>query len=203
MSILTKVQFEAKYTDAVTGMFPTNTTQAIGSDDLREFAEDIADSFVNQDLSNTVQTTPGSQAQVLTAYRTGTFYARKDISSAEVLLAGAGSTPVTIVGAPTSGYMIVPIAFHVGLDYNSVAYATNTTFRFEINGVAVSNTNTTVLPGVADRYTIMHAIDVDTTTNITGQPLVFEVQGGNPTAGNSIIYVGVVYKVVWSQGIEP
>lgn len=44
MSQLNKTQFEATYEDSVTGTFLTNTTQAIGSDDLRQFAEDIRES---------------------------------------------------------------------------------------------------------------------------------------------------------------
>jgi hypothetical protein len=92
----------------------------------------------------------------------------------------------------------VPIAFFVVLDYGSAAYATNTTFRFEINGVAVTATNTTLLPGTADRYAMMYAIDLDVTTNLVNQALVLEVQTGNPTAGNSPLYVSCVYKTCQS-----
>lgn len=45
MATLTKTAFEAKYTDNTTGLFKDNTTQDIGADDLRTFADDIADSF--------------------------------------------------------------------------------------------------------------------------------------------------------------
>lgn len=45
MATLSKTAFEAKYTDNTTGIFADNTTQAIGADDMREFADDIADSF--------------------------------------------------------------------------------------------------------------------------------------------------------------
>jgi hypothetical protein len=36
-----------KFTSALTGLFKTNTTKAIGSDDLRELVTDIKDSYYN------------------------------------------------------------------------------------------------------------------------------------------------------------
>lgn len=45
MSTLTKTAFEAIYTDNTTGTFADNTTQAISAGDMRQFADDIADSF--------------------------------------------------------------------------------------------------------------------------------------------------------------
>ncbi len=202
MAQQSRTTFENTFNDSGTGLFKNNTSGDIGADDVRTLVENLTDSYVNitDDILTSAQTHPGGSTTVLSSYRS-IFYQRKDISSASVLTANA--TPVEIVAAPSAGYMIVPIAYHVCLDYNSAAYATNTTFRFEINGVAVSNTNTTILPGTADRYTIMHAIDVDTTTSLAGQSLVFEVQTGNPTTGNSAIYTGVFYKVVWAFGAEP
>src|SRR5688572_33252083 len=46
MSQLNKPSFEALYNNSAGGAFPTNTIQAIGSNDLRQFAKDIADSFL-------------------------------------------------------------------------------------------------------------------------------------------------------------
>lgn len=115
------------------------------------------------------------------------------ISSASVLTSNA--SPVTIVAAPGTGYVIIPVKFFVFLDYNSAAYATNTTFRFEINGVAVSATNTSILPGTADRYTTLEPTDYDTTTDLKNQALVLETQSGNPTAGNSPLRVVCIYKI--------
>lgn len=45
MATLSLAAFLAKWTDNITGRFADNTSQAIGADDLREFADDIADSF--------------------------------------------------------------------------------------------------------------------------------------------------------------
>lgn len=115
------------------------------------------------------------------------------ITSAQLLASNA--TPVTIVAAPGAGYIIIPVKYFLFLDYGGVAYATNTTFRFEMNTVAVSATNTTILPGVADRYTTMEPVDYDTTTDLKNSALVFEAQSGNPTAGTGTIRVVCLYTV--------
>ena len=177
MTTLSKSAFIAKYTDASTGEFPDNTSQLITATNLRNQAQDIADSFVSKDTD--ISSAP------LTV--------QVGIDSPEVLT--ANGTPVVIVAAPGAARVIVPIMFYVFLDYGGSAFATNTTFRFEINGVAFTATNTTILPGTADRHTTIIPIAVDTTTNLSNQPLVFEVQTGNPTAGNSPIFVKCVYKI--------
>ena len=113
------------------------------------------------------------------------------IPTASVLV--GNGTPYTVVTAPAAGYILIPVKFFIFLDYAGVAYATNTDFRFEINGVAVSATNTTILPGTADRYTTMEPVDYDTTTSLLAQAIKFEVQTGNPTAGTSNIRVVTIY----------
>lgn len=118
---------------------------------------------------------------------------RTNITSAQILTGNA--TPVNVTETPNASSVIVPIMFLIYLDYNSAAYATNTDFRFEINGVAVTASNTTILLGTADRYTVMVPIGYDTTTSMLGQPIKFEVQTGNPTAGNSPLRIDAIYTI--------
>ena len=118
-----------------------------------------------------------------------------DVTMTAAQINASNTTAVTVVDAPGSGYILIPVKFFLFLDYNSVAFATNTTFRFEINGVAVSATNTTILPGTADRYTTMEPVDYDTTTDLKNNAIKFEAQTGDPTAGNSTIRVVVLYTV--------
>ena len=195
MTVLSKAAFLAKYTDAVAGQFPTNTSQAIGSDNLREFADDIADSFSNT-LDTPIENTPpdneGSDTSVPSMYLTGAWKKTVTISSAALLT--GNSVPIEIVADPDRG-AIIPLKFYIHFDYNSTQYATNTTFRFEINGVAVSSTNSTILPSSTDHYTIMTPVDYDNTGNMFRKGLFLEVQSGNPTAGNSIMYVTVIYTI--------
>lgn len=196
MTQLSRAQWITSYEDPTTGAFPTNTSQAIGADDLQQCMEDLSDSFVN--FADDTSTNPSAANQVSSSIyfpglSVGAFVDYTTIGSAAVLTANA--SPVTIVSAPGSGYAILPIAFYVFLDYNSAAYATNTTFRFEINSRAVTASNTGLLPATADRYGIMYPIDLDA-GDIGNSALTFEVQTGDPTAGNSPIYVTTVYRIV-------
>lgn len=186
MSNLTTAQFLAKYADSGTGEFASNTSQAIKSVNLRNMSTDVADSFVNK--------TDG--AALFSAIR------RSTAIPASTMLTG-NTAPIEVIPALGAGYYIIPISFFVFLDYGSAAFATNTTFRFEINGVAVSATNTTILPGTADRTTSVALVTVDTTTSLLNQPCVLEVQTGNPTGGTgSVIFVTAVYSIGTSQ-IDP
>lgn len=118
---------------------------------------------------------------------------RTNILTAAVLT--GNGTPVAVTETPDANSVIVPFAFLIYLDYAGVAYATNTDFRFEINGVAVTASNTTLLAGTADRYSTLVAIAYDTTTSMLGQPVKFEVQTGNPTAGTSNLRIDAIYTI--------
>ena len=108
-----------------------------------------------------------------------------DVTMTTAQILASNTTAVEIVAAPGTGYILIPVKFFLFLDYTSAAFATNTTFRFEINGVAVSATNTTILPGVADRYTTMEPVDYDTTTDLKNNAIKFETQTGDPTGGGT------------------
>lgn len=116
------------------------------------------------------------------------------ISSAEIL--ALNTTPKTLVSAGGAGTIIEFDKVLFYLDYNSVAYTTNTILRLVCNGV-VLNSVTDVLPGTADTYRYLPAASVAaTTTDIRNQPLQLEVQTGDPTAGNSPLYVYITYRII-------
>lgn len=197
MAQLSKATFDATYTNA-SGTFANNTTREISEADLRQFSDDIADSFVNKTTDVKFSPTGTEQLDVsvynvISLYGNGTFVEFVEIGSAAILT--GNSAPVTIVVAKGASTVLIPVMFFVHLDWNSIAYATNTTFRFEINGVAVTATNTTILPGTADRFTTMIPIALDTTTNVRNSPIQFKVQTGNPTAGNSPLRITCIYRV--------
>lgn len=176
MTVLSKSAFLAKYTDAVAGQFPTNTSQAIGSDNLREFAEDIGDSF-----------SPIITSAALSIARS--------IPQSEMLT--GNSIPIEVIPAQGAGIIIIPIAFMASIQYGSAPFATNTTFRFEINGIAFSSTNTTIMPGTTNRTALFTVSAFDGTTDLTDQPCVLKVQTGNPSGGTgSIIFVQAVYSTL-------
>lgn len=190
------VRSKASFKSTKDSRYADNSIGSITAQNSRDTFEDTADSFVN--FTDNTSTTISAANQVSSSIyfpgiSLGAFVDYTTIGSAAVLTANA--SPVTIVSAPGSGYAILPIAFYVFLDYNSAAYATNTTFRFEINSRAVTASNTGLLPATADRYGIMYPIDLDA-GDIGNSALTFEVQTGDPTAGNSPIYVTTVYRIV-------
>lgn len=109
----------------------------------------------------------------------------------------ANTSPVTVIPAQGVGYIISPVGFLVNIQFSGAAFATNTTFQFQINGVAVSSTDTVILPSAVNRTVFVPATAFNTTTDLSNQPCVFKVLTGNPTGGgSSILFVTVVYSVV-------
>lgn len=199
MAVLDKTTFDTTYADSA-GTFADNTTRLISEGDLRQFADDISDSLVFGQAQTSQTTDLGSYDILTTTVFSPVHRTIITILTADVLSANA--SPVEVVPAPDADHILTPIMFFVYLDYNSAAYGTNTTFRFEMGGVPVSSTNTTILPGTADRMVTMIPIAVDTTTDLSATPIVFEVQGGNPTTGNSPIYVTCIYSITY-KGLPP
>jgi hypothetical protein len=175
MAILDKTTFETTYSDSA-GTFQDNTVRAISEGDLRAFAQDIADSTLfYQNIS--------------------TAFARNTTIDQSTMLTGFTS-PIEVIPAQGIGIIIVPITFFVGIQYGSAAFATNTTFRFEINNVGVSATNTTIMTSTSDRSCLVALAALDTTTDLTNQACTLQVQTGNPTLGTgSILFVTAVYTI--------
>lgn len=196
MATLNKTAFDTTYGDAA-GTFADNTTRLITEGNLRQFADDIADSLL---FTDTLQTTNvedvGLDTKVASTFILGAQKKQVVLTSAQIL--NGNSVPIVIVPDPDPGQncVIVPLMFVVIMRYNSAAYATNTTFRFELNGVAVTATNTTVLSATTNKYVVMPVIAYDNSAIPSNDALTFEVQSGNPTAGNSEILVTVVYTMV-------
>lgn len=97
MSQLSKAQFETKYAN-VGGEFATNGVGAITGDTLQEFSQDLADSlFIGTILSTSTQ-----------------------VSGAT--LRGCGTTPVTLVSAPATGYYINILSVSCSYSYGTAVY---------------------------------------------------------------------------------
>lgn len=194
MTALSKAAFLSKWQTR----FADNTSRAIDEQDLREFTEDIKDSslFTSDSIQNTNVEDVGSASLVASTFILGAQKKQVVLTSAQIL--NGNSVPIVIVPDPDPGQnvCIVPLMFVVIMRYNSAAYATNTTFRFELNGVAVTATNTTVLSATTNKYVVMPVIAYDNSSIPSTDELTFEVQSGNPTAGNSDILVTVIYTMV-------
>jgi hypothetical protein len=171
MSRLDQTTFQTTYA-GISGTFEDNTTRQITEGDLRQFARDISDSV---------------------AFGTGVFSQSYIISSVQIN--NSFTAPVELLAAPGANVTLLPVSFYAFMDYGGTIFATNTTFRFEINGVAVSTTNTSLLPSAADRRLILPASSADTSSDLSNKALVFKAQGGNPTAGNGTLYITVAYAL--------
>lgn len=192
MSVLSKAVFETTWADAA-GNFADNTSRDITAGDMQQFADDIADSlFFSANVLTTPPDNEGTDITVPSVKLSGAW--KKTVTITSLQLLSGNSSPIEIVADPDRG-AIVPIKFFIHFDYGSIQYATNTTFRFEINGVAVSGINSTILSSSTDHYTIMSPVDYDNTGNMYRDGIFLKVQTGNPTAGNSLMYVTVIYTI--------
>lgn len=163
--------------------FADNTTGDITPLITRNFLTNLIDSFVN----NTDDT--------------GLFSTHVEVGTADVLTLNA--TPFELVPAPGAGKLILPIAILTTMDYNSVAYATNTTLRFGWDGASAG---TAVLYGtqasIINQTTDMIAWFLPTSgsvaslTTAVDKNFCVSVSTGNPTAGNSDLDLYVVYALI-------
>jgi hypothetical protein len=197
MTQYSRTNYKALYGSAGT-TFPDNTSGDISEGDMRQFGADSTDSHLNKtdELFSSVTAANLFASKVpiggiVGAYTTG----RLTIPTASVLT--ANSSPVTLVNAPGTDYMILPIYAGVKMVYNSAAYLTNLTIQLIINGVIVTTPLTNFLSGSGDKWGLMDATSsLSTNTNLQDQPLQFTVATGNPTAGNSDLLITVLYRII-------
>jgi hypothetical protein len=209
MAQLSKSAYEALYGTSGT-TFPDNTSGDIGANDVRQLGKDSADSamfildnFIDEDdmASNSATKAPSQQSVKAfveaTSVVSGVYNGYVTVDSADVLT--ANGTPITLVAAPGTDNVIVPIfPIAVHLDYQSAAYATNLGIRVEINGVALSATDSSILAATADSLAYLNGATLGATalSTLKNQALVLKVQSGNPTAGDSPIAIKFSYRIM-------
>lgn len=120
------------------------------------------------------------------------------IPAASVLTLNA--TPLTIVAAPGSGKYIEVISASSSMTFVSAAYATNTTLRLINDGATIPQLQDTaiLLSSVTKntKFKDVTSAAAGQTQIITNTALKVDVATGNPTAGDSILIVKVVYRIV-------
>ncbi len=204
--------------------FADNTEGAITAELLRESLSNISDSMVNQltdtastglseyDTSRTyysgnivqydykwyvanTTTTPGAfdsgdwDFQGYIQYHTSLV-----IETADVLT--LNTTPITAIAAIASRTLRVRNV-RARIDYNSVAYATNTTLNIYMPVGGAPNSQFTIpslLAATADQHrigTVTAAAQIE-----ENQPIKVTVNTGDPTAGNSQVTIYFDYEVV-------
>lgn len=164
----------------------TSTTSVIYYDNEGSQAERIESSDTYASVTSTIQSTSGVQRATVT------------IPTAEVLTLNA--TPVELVPAPGAGKSILVHDASLVIDFNSAAYATQTTVNIGVNGAdAAQAVFTNGLNATADK-SVKAAITSSTGASDEQLPanaaLEASVPTANPTAGDSDITIEVFYSIV-------
>jgi len=117
------------------------------------------------------------------------------IPTAQVLT--LNSAPVQLVAAPGAGYAIEVLSASLQITFNSVAYATNTNLQLYANGSSEIQTSNSINQ-VADAFSKFEP-EIGATGSIQfvgNEPLMVDVSGGDPTAGDSDITIYVTYRII-------
>jgi len=120
---------------------------------------------------------------------------RVTLSSAEIL--ALNSTPKTLVSAPWAWRIIDVESITAFVDYNSAAYATNTTIEFRYtngSGAKVSADISNLLAATADKIITVRGVASEV-VNVANAAVVAVAATWDPVTGNSPVYVTVRYRV--------
>ena len=118
------------------------------------------------------------------------------ITSAQVLT--SFTTPIELVPAPWAWKAIRVESIIATVDYNSAAYATNTTLEARYtnwSGTKVSADIAWLLTATADKYVSVGGLEAELVLTANA-PVVVRTATGNPATGNSPITVTVNYRIV-------
>ena len=118
------------------------------------------------------------------------------IPTADVLTLNA--TPIEIVPAQGVGKGIEVISAILDMEFNSVAYATNTDLQLILDTVSDAQATTTIKNSnsTGRKFVIEPTPASTTAVQITDNvALLVKVAGGNPTAGNSDITIILTYRI--------
>lgn len=121
---------------------------------------------------------------------------RVTLTSAQVL--ALNGTPVTLISAPWAGLFVDVISVTAAVDYNSAAYATNTTIELRYtngSGAKVSADVAALLTATADKTVTVKGVTTEL-VNVANAPVVARVATGNPVTGNSPISFQVTYRIL-------
>lgn len=118
------------------------------------------------------------------------------LTSAQVL--ASFTTPITLVPAPGAGKAIHVESIVWSVDYNSAAYATNTTMEARYtdgSGTKVTADLSWLLTLTADGIVSVGGIEAQLVLTANA-PVVIRTATGNPATGNSPVTFTVFYRVV-------
>lgn len=120
------------------------------------------------------------------------------IPTAEVLT--GNSAPVEVVGA-VAGKIIMPLFVLTTLTYNSVAYTTNLRTHIIYDGATdhLLDTPTAFLGGTTTKTVLMNVNTINGVTDtqvLDNAALLWEVESGDPLAGDGSVTLNIVYVLL-------
>lgn len=162
---------------------------------------------VSQAITGAISLSGGGVATIPAAYITPAMLnftivdnleATLTISAAQMLL--LNTTPLTIIAAPGAGKYIEVISASAAMTFVSAAYATNTTLQLiQESSQTAQMENTGMLISTITkntRFIDSAAAAAGNTQITTNAGLQVKIATGNPTLGDSIVKVKVVYRIV-------
>lgn len=124
------------------------------------------------------------------------YTAKTTLTTAQVL--ALFTTPISLVAAPGAGYAILVHRVTGAVDYNSAAYATNTTQEVRYtngSGTKVTADFTALVTATADKFVSVGGIEAATVLTENAAVVVCNATG-DPVTGNSPVSFTVDYSIV-------
>jgi hypothetical protein len=117
------------------------------------------------------------------------------ITSAQVL--AGNTTPITLVSAPGANRLAVLTELYEIANFNSVGYATNNGVLIQYSGGdPIVSTDIGFNTNIRRQWQLGNAVIVGFTSLAENEAIMWKVDNGNPTAGNSDIrYIGF-YRII-------
>lgn len=152
-----------------------------------------------------IQDNGASTGKWVVSYGTGNSNSTQVFSFSDTILSAsilsANSSPVMLIPAPGAGKYIEVMSGSARLLYNSTTYAANTKLLLILGTATKAQIeDTQILASTATRGIRLYgsASSFGTTDNeiALNQPLYFSVGTGNPTTGNSSMFLSITYRIV-------
>jgi hypothetical protein len=114
------------------------------------------------------------------------------LSSAQIL--NSNTTPIELIPAPGANKVIVPLSIFISANYNTTQYTTNTSGRIILNDKVVSDLDISF--AASGQYVTSIVVENDLVYDLINQPLEFDTQTGNPTAGDGTLDIYITYQII-------
>ncbi len=176
-----------------------------GSTNGSNFIGIRAPNAITTSVTYTLPEAPSVDGYVLSSTVTGVMSWAKSVNFIDVTISSAeilnlNSSPKVLIPAPGAGKIIDVISVEAYLNYNSIAYATNTNLFISYNasGAELHSLAFGIAAGAFDYFTkiVLNNQNTFNTSIRVNTPLIAYISGGNPTAGNSIIKMFIAYRII-------